>query len=63
MTDFNYIKELYEDGFRCIYYDSQTNFHKIYLKNFDSEKSTVIELKNNEDFNQFQNYISDLRIQ
>ena len=63
MPDFNHLKELYEDGFRCIYYDSQPNFHKIYLKNFDSEKSKVIELKNTEDFNQFQSYMNNLKIQ
>ena len=63
MSDFNYIKELYEDGFRCIYYNSKNNNHKIYLKNFDNEASEVIKLTNNDDFNQFQNYINDLKMQ
>ena len=63
MSDFSYIKELYEDGFRCIYYNSESNNHKIYLKNFDNEASEVIELTNNDDFNQFQNYINDLKMQ
>ena len=60
MPDFNHIKGLYEDGFRCIYFNSESSTHTIYLKNFDSEKSEVIELKNDDDFNQFQNYISTL---
>ena len=62
MSHFNYIKELYEDGFRCIYYNSESNNHKIYLKNFDNEVSKVIELASNDDFNQFQNYINDLKM-
>ena len=40
MSDFNTIKNLYEDGYRCIYYDKLENNHTIYLKNFDNEKST-----------------------
>ena len=63
MSDFSYIKELYENGFRCIYYNSESNNYKIYLKNFDNEASEVIELTNNDDFNQFQNYINDLKMQ
>ena len=63
MPDFNHIKGLYEDGFRCIYCNSESNTHTIYLKNFDSEKSEVIELTNDDDFNQFQDYISTLRMQ
>ena len=45
MSDFNTIKNLYEDGYRCIYYDKLENNHTIYLKNFDNENSTVIELE------------------
>ena len=63
MSDFNQIKDLYEDGFRCIYFDSNNNNHTIYLKNFDSEKSQVVELENDNDFNQFQDYINTLRME
>ena len=38
MSDFNTIKNLYEDGYRCIYYDKLENNHTIYLKNFDKLK-------------------------
>ena len=33
MSDFNTLKNLYEDGYRCIYYDKAENNHTIYLKN------------------------------
>ncbi|MEG2985825.1 MAG: hypothetical protein RR835_14075 [Peptostreptococcaceae bacterium] len=63
MSDFNYIKSLYEDGFRCIYHNCDSNSHKIYLKNFDSEKSEVIELEDINEFNQLQDYMDSLKMQ
>ncbi len=64
MSDFNTLKNLYEDGYRCIYYDKAENNHTIYLKNFDNENSTVIEfeLEDDMDFSRFQDYINDLRM-
>ena len=62
MPNFNYLKGLYEDGYRCIYHNSENNTHTIYLKNFDNEKSEVVELNKAEDFYQFQNYINELKM-
>ncbi|RDY23551.1 hypothetical protein CHF27_007195 [Romboutsia maritimum] len=63
MSDFNKLKELYEDGYRCIYHDNSDNStHTVYLKNFDTEGSEVVELNNENDFSQFKNYISGLRM-
>lgn len=61
MSDFNTIKSLYEDGYRCIYYDDSTSNPKIYLKNFDSEHSQVIQLNNEQQFCEFKSYIEDLK--
>lgn len=62
MEGFNDLKNLYEDGYRCIYQDGQEGNRNIYLKNFDEEKSTVINLQDENEFNQFQNYIGNLRM-
>ena len=62
MSDFNTLKSLYEYWYRCIYYDKLENNHTIYLKNFDNENSTVIELEDENEFSQFQDYINDLRM-
>lgn len=62
MEGFNDIKNLYEDGYRCIYQDGQEGNRNIYLKNFDDEKSKVINLQNENEFNQFQDYVSNLRM-
>lgn len=62
MSDFNKIKVLYENGYRCIYHDSTETTYKVYLKNFNTENSEVIELNNEEDFSQFKDYISGLRM-
>ena len=62
MTDFNKLKDLYEDGYRCIYHDCVENTYTVYLKNFDTEGSEVIELNNEKDFSQFKDYISGLRM-
>ncbi len=61
MTNFNDIKNLYEDGYRCIYYDGDDINKTIYLKNFDSEHSTVVELNDPNEFSQFQSYIDGLK--
>lgn len=60
MSDFNHLKGLYEDGYRCIYYNNDENCNTIYLKNFESEDSKTVNLKNNSEFEQFKNYIDTL---
>ena len=62
MAKINQIKDLYEDGYRCIYYDSASNSHTLYLKNFDTEGSEVIELEDDSDFSAFKDYIGGLRM-
>ena len=62
MGNFNDLKKLYEDGYRCIYQDGSEGNRTIYLKNFDNEKSTVVNLQDENEFSQFQNYISGLRM-
>ncbi|GAA3644189.1 hypothetical protein [Asaccharospora irregularis] len=62
MDDFSKLKELYEDGYRCIYHDSTDQNYTIYLKNFDTESSQVVELNNDSDFSQFKDYIGSLRM-
>jgi len=64
VTTFKELKNLYEDGYRCIYHDDSAGNHTVYLKNFDNEYSKAIEVNvNNEnEFNQFQSYIDDLKM-
>ncbi len=62
MANFNELKNLYEDGYRCIYYDGEENNRTIYLKNFYNESSQVVELTNEQDFSDFKNYIGNLRM-
>lgn len=62
MAKFNELKNLYEDGYRCIYYDGDENNRTIYLKNFYTENSQVVELNNEQDFSDFKNYIGSLRM-
>ena len=50
MANFNELKNLYEDGYRCIYYDGEENNRTIYLKNFYNESSQVVELTNEQIF-------------
>ena len=61
MTSFNTLKNLYEDGYRCIYYDGDETNRTLYLKNFDSEHSTEVKVNDPSDFSQFQSYINDLK--
>jgi hypothetical protein len=61
MNELEKIKFLYEDGYRCIYTDDATNHHEIYLKNFETEKSEVIKVSSELDYDKFKNYIESLR--
>ncbi len=64
MSGFNELKSLYQDGYRCIYHDGEENNRTIYLKNFDNDYSKALEVNINDEneFNQFQDYINDLRM-
>ena len=62
MDNFNDLKNLYENGYRCIYQDGNEGNRNIYLKNFDEEKSTVVNLQDENEFSQFQSYINNLRM-
>lgn len=62
MENFNDLKSLYEDGYRCIYQDGTEGDRNIYLKNFYDEKSTVVNLQDENEFSQFQDYINGLRM-
>mgnify|MGYP000058037188 CR=1 FL=1 len=62
MDDFSELKNLYEDGYRCIYHDCVDNNYTIYLKNFYTEGSETIELSSESDFSQFKDYIDGLRM-
>lgn len=61
MYDFKGVKDLYQDGYRCIYYDNETENPLVYLKNFDNEDSKEVEFKDEQEFEQFKNYIGGLR--
>ncbi|MFI3211079.1 MAG: hypothetical protein R3Y64_08570 [Peptostreptococcaceae bacterium] len=60
MSSINTLKILYKEGYRCIYYEGNENCHKVYLKNFDSEHSLVVEVNDENQFSEFQNYIDTL---
>lgn len=64
MSNFKELKNLYEDGYRCICHNGENNNHTIYLKNFDNDYSKAIEVNvtDENEFSQFQDYINDLRM-
>lgn len=64
MTSFNDLKNLYEDGYRCIYHDCTNSNHTVYLKNFDGGHSQALELEvsDENEFSQFQDYINGLKM-
>ncbi|MEG1284367.1 MAG: hypothetical protein RSD22_01405 [Romboutsia sp.] len=62
MSDFNKLKDLYEDGYRCIYHNCVDSSYTIYLKNFNTEDSQVIQINNESDFSTFKDYLGELRM-
>ena len=61
MYDFESVKNLYQDGYRCIYYNTEEKNPLVYLKNFDNEDSKEIQFKDETQFMQFKDYIDNLR--
>ena len=62
MDTFNDLKNLYEDGYRCIYQEGNEGDRNIYLKNFEQERSTVVNLQDEGEYSQFQSYVGGLRM-
>ncbi|MGD9567236.1 MAG: hypothetical protein AB7V48_02765 [Sedimentibacter sp.] len=59
MNDFEKIKKMYNDGFRCIRYDDTKDGEMcIYFKNFDSEDSQALRVKGFEQKMQIKNFIN-----
>ena len=61
MYNFKNVKNLYEDGYRCIYYNDEEDNPLVYLKNFDNEDSKEIQFENEEQCIQFKDYLNTLR--
>ena len=60
MKDFESDINLYEDGYRCIYYDNNQSNPAVYLKNFESEDSKEIQFEDEDQFTQFKDYLDSL---
>lgn len=58
MNEFERIKKMYENGFRCIRYDDTKDGEMcIYFKNFESEDSEAMRVKGFEQKMQIKNFI------
>lgn len=58
MNEFEKIKKMYDNGFRCIRYDDTKDGEmSIYFKNFDSEESEAMRIKGFEEKMQIKNFI------
>ncbi len=59
MKDIEKIKEMYDNGFRCIRYDDTKDGDMcIYFKNFDNEDSQAVRVKDFEQKMQIKNFIN-----
>jgi hypothetical protein len=55
------LKEMYEQGYRCIRTENENGTMKIYLKNFETEKTDTIFTNNQEEMSQISQYIHSVR--
>lgn len=59
MKEFDKIKKMYDSGYRCIRYDDTKDGEMcIYFKNFDSEDSEAMKVKEFEQKMQIKNFIN-----
>ena len=59
MNEFEKIKEMYDNGFRCIRYDDTKDGEMcIYFKNFESEDTEAIRVNGFEQKMQIKNFIN-----
>lgn len=60
MNEFEKIKKMYDDGFRCIRYDdTKDGDMSIYFKNFENEDSQAIKVKGFDQKMQIKNFINE----
>ncbi len=60
MNEFERIKKMYEDGFRCIRYDdTKDGDMSIYFKNFDSEASEAMRVSGFEEKMKIKSFINN----
>lgn len=60
MNEFEKIKKMYENGFRCIRYDDTKDGEmSIYFKNFDNEASEAMRVNGFEQKMQIKNFINN----
>lgn len=59
MNEFEKIKKMYDDGYRCIRYDdTKDGDMSIYFKNFENEDSQAIKVKGFDQKMQIKNFIN-----
>ena len=59
MNEFEKIKEMYDNGFRCIRYDDTKDGDMcIYFKNFESEDTEAMKIRDFEQKMQIKNFIN-----
>lgn len=60
MEDFDKIKQMYENGFRCIRYDDTKDGEMcIYFKNFENEDSMAMRVKGFEQKMKIKNFVNE----
>ncbi len=60
MNEFERIKKMYEDGFRCIRYDdTKDGDMSIYFKNFDNEASEAMRVSGFEEKMKIKSFINN----
>lgn len=60
MNDYEKIKKMYENGFRCIRYDDTKDGEmSIYFKNFDNEESLAMRVSNFDEKMKIKSFVKD----
>lgn len=60
MNEYEKIKKMYENGFRCIRYDDTKDGEmSIYFKNFDNEKSHAMRVSSFDEKMKIKSFVND----
>ncbi|OON93256.1 MAG: hypothetical protein ATN31_06795 [Candidatus Epulonipiscioides saccharophilum] len=63
MEKLDELKQMYEEGYRCIYTDKDDNGLTVHLKDFYNERSDTISTNESEEIDQMESFLNNVEFE